>query len=387
MSKHKAFKRALKKPYFGLRYYRIWGWPLKQTSVSAHQNDAEEDTSKRVFQFGDTWITLHVFEEFVGSPYGAPTYRKGKRRAHARTQDMCGALTSGCVFKTKAQALKCLDDYAAGRTQAGLHRLYSYHQGLDGLEDLWDAMDDESYAESNPEDRQAIIDSDPVALAEEHGLSGTGMLALAAFKSEQEHKAALNAGDTLFSDKLNRYVQVITAYGFEHVKTWALSYQDKSTDLMIYVHRAKGLVLAFDTYAWKDRPDTEKSINGGNVFYQWQANDIHQRGRATSSGSWTLSDEGRKLWEEQKVWPDDAYWSGNHDCRSNLIFNLNGLEATGKFLPTWNPGHMYGGIFLAYPDYNDELQGMAGLARTKTLAEQRYAEMPDWFRQQFPMTF
>lgn len=386
MSKHKAFKRALKKPYFGLRYYRIWGWPLEHHNVRHHQHECEKDSNKRVFQFGATWVTLFVFEEFVGSAYGVPPYRRGKRYAHARYQDMCSAVTVSCIFKTKAQALKRLDDYAAGRTQDGLHSLLDFHQGMDGLEDLWDSHDDET-EDSDPIDRQAIINMDPVALAEEHGLSDIDMLALAAHKSSQERKAALSAGDTTVSDKLSRYIQVITTYGFEHVKTWQVSQQDKSTDLMIYVHRAKGLVLAFDTFVWEGKPEADKVLNGGNVFYQWQANDIHQRGRATSSGSWTLSDEGRKLWEEQKVWPDDAYWSGNHDCRSNLIFNLNGLEATGKFLPTWNPGHMYGGIFLAYPDYNDELQGMAGLARTKTLAEQRYAEMPEWFRQQFPMTF
>jgi hypothetical protein len=113
-SKH--FRRKVKNPKFGFRYYRIWGHPLREQNVPYHQRTYGQNPDYLIFKhpvFG--WLTLYVCEEFVKYP---------------KFKMLCGALAHR-YFNKKSAALRVLDDYKTLRTTAGLHSMCDHHHEMD----------------------------------------------------------------------------------------------------------------------------------------------------------------------------------------------------------------------------------------------------------------
>lgn len=126
MSKSKAFKRKLKKPYHGFRYYRIWGWPLDVDNVLYHKDKYGKDPLVAVFyhkEFG--WLRLAV--DRVRMSPAAARYR------HQSADHALNGTISNHYFSKEAQALRILREYADGIRHDGLTEMVDYHQRVDAF--------------------------------------------------------------------------------------------------------------------------------------------------------------------------------------------------------------------------------------------------------------
>lgn len=164
--------------------------------------------------------------------------------------------------------------------------------------------------------------------------------------------ALRSRGDTVLSNDLDRYVDIIEAYGFERVLTVPFRcYPEAADNLFVYAHRA-GLLLCFDTYC-------ADHVNSGNVYYNWRPAEGANRGPCISSGGFSRVDQ--------------TVWRGNHDCREALIYNLDRLAANGELVSPWVERPFlwllhYGDTKAKGYDY-DKING------------ERTASLPDWVRE------
>ena len=166
---------------------------------------------------------------------------------------------------------------------------------------------------------RAMLDLDPLAEAEkltghsykeDESTQGLGFVLLQV--SAQAKDEALTArGDTTFRNTLERYVGIIEAYGFRQVLDLPFEDYGYAEHKFVYWHD-DGLLLTFDTYQ-------AVNVNGGHVYYNWRPNDPRGHwGMVVSSGHFS-----------------GEVWSGYHDCREALIFNLDQLRTNGKFVSPW----------------------------------------------------
>lgn len=128
--------------------------------------------------------------------------------------------------------------------------------------------------------------------------------------------------DTLFSNKLVDYIEIIEKAGF--TKELEIPFEGRSyrgetptkEKLYIYVKLDEGLLLCFDTF-------NESSVNGGKIYYNWkQDNGEASHWGLTSSGHFYDYDE-------------DRIWVGDHDARESLLFKMEQMRLNGTFLPVW----------------------------------------------------
>ncbi len=155
-----------------------------------------------------------------------------------------------------------------------------------------------------------ILEFDAIDAAEKMGLSAGACLLLSMSHNLQKGQVLEGLGDTHFAMSLDKYIEVIESAGFVLAKRFEFERDD------YYIYWKDGLLLAFDSYG-------RKSVNGGNIYYNWRRNDdvsLTETFRLMSSGCWS---------EDRKV------WVGDHDCREALLFNMNRLVLRGKFLPKW----------------------------------------------------
>lgn len=181
--------------------------------------------------------------------------------------------------------------------------------------------------------------------------------------------------DTMFSETESEYHRKVVEFGFKTlVKIPFFSTSSKQEEnFYIMFHYDYSILLCWDTF-YGDR-------NGGNFYYNWIPNNINDRGHITSSGgcvnhnkefrtytAWfnedltphNLPEElrkeephwdlGNQKYEDFKIL-DEAYrkkiekyksdknliciWSGHHDCREALKFNINRLSENGTFVKKW----------------------------------------------------
>lgn len=126
MSKSKQFKRKLARPRVGLRYYRIWGWPLRYENMAHHQALYKSDPSRAVITHPDFgWLHLMV-EECTVFPY--PRHRPGSWVLSGSVSDR--------YFKKESQALRVLSEYRDLIRHDGLADMVGYHEDLD----QWDRV-------------------------------------------------------------------------------------------------------------------------------------------------------------------------------------------------------------------------------------------------------
>jgi len=167
-----------------------------------------------------------------------------------------------------------------------------------------------------------VLHTDPLGIAEElTGVSykedeGTQWLGFGIMQEKNKivERELKERGDTVFSNDLDRYQQIITDYGFELALEvpFTAQYDNAEERMFIYWH-PYGLLLKFDTYQGV-------RVNGGKVQYCWKPADPDAR------ETWKLTSSGGYY---------GGVWVGDHDCREALIFNLENLRTHGEFVNPW----------------------------------------------------
>lgn len=172
----------------------------------------------------------------------------------------------------------------------------------------------------NDENLACFLKQDPFDIAEkvtgksykhDETTQGVGFLMTQSLAKEK-HDALKARGDTVFRNTISDYVRIIEAYGFEKVLVVPFTSNYAQIEaLFVYAHKAKGLLLGFDTFHGE-------TVNGGNVYYNWVPNEDEKLHNLISSGGYYKD-----------------VWAGHHDCREALIFNLTNLDKHGKLLSRW----------------------------------------------------
>jgi len=141
----------------------------------------------------------------------------------------------------------------------------------------------------------------------------------------QRKREALEAlGDTTFSNKVDRYQEILALMGFELAlelpfvaKGYGNGDPDREERYFIYAHR-DGLLLCFDTYCGN-------MVNGATVYYNWIPHSTTDRWGYTSSGRF----------EGYVDHLNPGVWCGDHDAREALRHKIQGLRSAGSLLPKW----------------------------------------------------
>lgn len=175
--------------------------------------------------------------------------------------------------------------------------------------------------------------------------------------NQLKRDALLARDDADFNCDLERYKRIIAEEGFREVlrvpfvsvNPWD---EKRDESLYIYFRDKGGVLLAFDTYYG------EKSVNGGNFYYNWKPkNKDYEKYRVTSSGGWrfdcppelevsyeeryvdgvrqetpAIAEKDRK---RRELFMEKAVWVGSHDCREAIRHNISKLEEFGEFLTPW----------------------------------------------------
>ena len=108
-------------------------------------------------------------------------------------------------------------------------------------------------------------------------------MALHISHNQRKREALEELGDTTFSNRLDRYQEIITAMGFELAlelpfvaKGYGGADHDREERYFIYAHR-DGLLLCFDTFCGDH-------VNGAKVYYNWISHNPADYWGYTSSG-------------------------------------------------------------------------------------------------------
>jgi len=205
--------------------------------------------------------------------------------------------------------------------------------------------------------------------------------------SKRKRELLESLGDSGFSNTEEDYLEIVKSIGFESALIEPFINDDGIEErLHIMWNKEHSILLVFDTHTWGDDGSWAKSgqevpppnVNGGNFYYHWSPKPNYN-GTCTSSGGFigngdknstyssffnndltphVLPEELRSIepkWNSQpfddfnkkfKTWcfkVDDYVksksliniWSGNHDCREAIKFNINQLLENGKFLKKW----------------------------------------------------
>jgi hypothetical protein len=158
-------------------------------------------------------------------------------------------------------------------------------------------------------------------------------------------KRALSAiGDTVFSMDWLAYCEAIEKFGF------GLMVEDLSPDggeaIRLYYNEKDGLLLRADSY--------HGNRNGATVYYNWQLDpepnlkpkelwsdpdkeEYYNWWSFTSSGGLYYPGHDRQDMPTDPKDPawKDIVWSGDHDAREALAFNMRLLRENGTFVPIW----------------------------------------------------
>lgn len=123
------------------------------------------------------------------------------------------------------------------------------------------------------------------------------------------------------------YLRIVESIGFKSILIEPFINEDGIEErLHIMWNENHSILLVFDTYTWGDDGSWAKagesvpppSINGGHFYYNWIPN-ADCKTHCTSSGGYV----------------DDHVWSGDHDCREAIKFNIGRLLENGRFVKEW----------------------------------------------------
>lgn len=190
-------------------------------------------------------------------------------------------------------------------------------------------------------------------------------------------KKALKAiGDTVFSMDWLAYCELIETFGF------GLMMEDFAPDggasIRIYYHEKDGLLLSTDSY--------HGNRSSASVYYNWKPNRVLKPQEewknpnveewvpwydVTSSGGFYYPNHERYEIPDELSDPgwDDIVWSGDHDAREALRFNLKRLREKGTFIPKWKEQPYM--RLLGHWEKDDK-------DKYKTIREGRLNRLPQW---------
>lgn len=202
--------------------------------------------------------------------------------------------------------------------------------------------------------------------------------------NKRKEQLLSSVNDTTFHETEESYMKKVTDFGFKLVLTIPFM-NDSNIEERFHImfHDEYSILLKWDTHTWGDDGSWAKagkevpppSRNGGSFFYNWSPNKLGLM--CTSSGGFIsngdkgdysclfnkdftphiLPDELRKkrpildnnyedFLEKKKIWNKEVeeylsknntvyIWSGDHDCREALKFNIERLLENGIFLKKW----------------------------------------------------
>jgi hypothetical protein len=205
-----------------------------------------------------------------------------------------------------------------------------------------------------------------------------------------ERKARLMdlTNDTKFSETEDDYLKKAEEAGFEVVLKIPFTTKDGIVErFYVMFHYKYSILLKWDTYTCGDDGSWAKagkkvppaSRNGGSFYYNWSPKKEAFKHGCTSSGGFVGNGDKsnyyscsfnsdfephllpKSLRDKQPKWCDNGYkifkkeqdkwfkecddyfkdkevinvWSGEHDCREALKFNINRLSDNGTFLKKW----------------------------------------------------
>lgn len=217
---------------------------------------------------------------------------------------------------------------------------------------------------NNDQKIDKLLKSDPLAIAEKiTGTSykkseSTANLGLALmFKINGEKEALLKEeNDTYFGITPKQFVAILEEEGMKEIfhEEFEHTYPGETKKYVdyasIFFSEKEGLFLFFDTYG------NQRSINGGNIYYNWHPND--------NKRSWDLLSSGGFEEHDGKL-----IHAGSADVREGLRFRLKNMRAAGKFITPWVG--QYPVWVLSYNDthkYDDKEYSERSKAYDETIA-------------------
>lgn len=149
-------------------------------------------------------------------------------------------------------------------------------------------------------------------------------------------KALKSIGDTVFSMDWLAYCEMIETFGF------GLMINDSSPDggesLRVYYHEQDGILLCADSF--------QGNRNAASAYYNWRPNlkpkeewkdpdvaELVNFHSVTSSGSFYYPGKEDMIQSDPPL--EEIVWTGNHDAREALSFNMRRLRELGTFVPIW----------------------------------------------------
>ena len=164
--------------------------------------------------------------------------------------------------------------------------------------------------------------------------------------------------DTMFSNKMDRYIEIVEDLGFEKCVEIDLERpkkrypEDVQEKFYIYACEEDGLILSFDTYGGD-------SLNSGNLYYNILTYGPERRPQLSGGGGGPvtpyslLTGKAFEINDRQALdeyYEDDSnptVYPGSRDCREWLRRNVNRLREL-ELLPRWGRSPFL--WFLGYTD-------------------------------------
>lgn len=221
----------------------------------------------------------------------------------------------------------------------------------------------------NPNEIRKILNRDGLAEAEQQtgkSYKESEFSQLIGFQNHLEatadrELAMLITGDTSFSNVTERYLEIATGIGFEIVAKIPFEATDRHTTRQeqMFILWNNGILLYFDTYHGK--------VNSGKFYYNWTPKSKDYPRSILSSGSWESSEMN--------------LWSGDHDCREALKFNISELKIYGNILNPWKKKERPWLINYADTEKTKEMNFRESSPIYKSINEQRISMLPQNVRE------
>jgi len=168
---------------------------------------------------------------------------------------------------------------------------------------------------------------------EDEGTSGIGLL-LQIAHSKSKNEILKSQGETTFSMEWGEWQRAIFNMGFIKVyqDTILRPKFDNEEDIRQVWFHEDGLLLKCDSFSG--------NRNSATVYYNWKPykETLQDKCCYTSSGHYFLPNTETPYSDE--AWQDakdngEIIWSGDHDAREALLFNMNQLRDHGEFVWPW----------------------------------------------------
>jgi len=194
-------------------------------------------------------------------------------------------------------------------------------------------------------------------------------LALHIGHAEEKKSRLMESCDTYFGQSIENYLSVVYELGFKAAYTEEIppkKDEDRLSDAYFIFYHPEGIILEFDSY-WG-----MKSVNGGRFFYNWRPNRPEFNNyKILSSGTYAIYSKET----------DNYIWSGHHDCREALRYNIELLRKHGTFVTPWVNCPI--NWFSHYGDRSDDKDFNNRSSMYKNFSKPRIASFPTEVKELF----